>query len=196
MIDIPKYQIPKFQVLSKEYDFKQKTDVKYASYIACMYYEFAYYQMLDFCSTTNKFFEEALPEDSPLIDTYLYKSWSHAYSMYALLRTTIEAVRKVNKEFLSDAEVGDFYKEKIKEIVDIANDVVKHPMFNNNGVIDASYAYRPSALYRWDEIEIQQWSDQTTPSSSLTIAPEKDFYMIQNYLEHIADLFSAKKFQS
>jgi hypothetical protein len=183
MIDHPKYGIPEFLSLANDPVLKTNHELRFAAYTAGLYYEFAYYQMLDFSTVTNEMYEKEPAPNSPETEAYLYRAWSHAYAMYALLRTTIEAVRKINAEVLKK-DVGDFYKNRIKEIVDTANDIVKHPIFNGSG----SYAHRPLSLYRWGDIEIQRWMDQTSDSIQLTVSPEKDFYTIQNYLEHIASL--------
>jgi hypothetical protein len=188
MITISKYQIPKFEEIRNSYDFKDKVELKYASYIACLYYEFAYYRMLGFSDVRDKFFKEN-PSDHNVIYTYLNQSWSEAYSIYALLRTSIEAIRKINKGLLNENQIDSYYKTKIKEIVDITNDIIKHPMFNDpTNPADASQAYRPISLYIDGLIDIERWIDQTTPSSTLTINPMKDFDAMHNYLEYIADL--------
>lgn len=188
MITISKYQIPKFQDIRSGYDFKKRTDLKYAAYIACLYYEFAYYQMLGFSDNNNQFFKEN-PEDAKIIDEYLHKGWSGAYAMYALLRTVIEAVRKINKALVDENSISSHYKTAIKNIVDITNDVVKHPMFNDTtDPSDASQAYRPVSLNIGGEIDIERWVDQASPSSTLEIDPFKDFVTVRNYLEHIAEI--------
>jgi len=189
MIDVSKYKIPKFEAFELSYDFKSKIEIKFATHIAIMYHELAYHQMINFSDINNEFFEKNLPANDTAIDTYLYKAWSSAYSVYALLRTTTEAVRKINKELLNETDIRDSYKTRIKEIIDIANDMIKHPMFNDT---DASCAYLPTGLGRGGEIDVQKWIDKTTPSSTIEIYPEKDFYTICNYLEHIAELITEK----
>ncbi len=189
MISVSKYKIIKFEDFKKSYDFGTNIELKFATHIAIMYYEFAYYQMINFCNTTDEFFKKNLPVDDPAINTYLYEAWSNAYSVYVLLRTTIEAVKKVNKELLKDNNISDFYKKRIKEIIDIANDIVKHPMFNN---VANSCAYLPISLSLGGGIDIQKWVDKTTPSSNIEIDPEKDFYSVCNYFEYIAELISGK----
>lgn len=184
MIDVSKYQIPKFEEFKKTYSFEEKNELKFAAHIATMYHEFAYHQMISFCATNNEFFEKNLPDDDPVINTYLCKAWSNVYSIYVLLRTVIEAVKKINEALLKKDVVENPYKDKIKEIVDIANDIVKHPMFNG----DNSSAYWPNSLGSGDEIDVQKWIDKTTPYSIIKIYPEKDFYIVCNYLEHTAEL--------
>jgi hypothetical protein len=189
MIDVSKYKIPKFENLKKSYDFKLKTEIKFAAHVAIMYHEFAYHQVVNFCDTNCEFFEKNLSENNPAINTYLYKAWSQAYSVYTLLRTTIEATRRINKEFLQNNDIGDFYNRGIKKIADVANDIIKHPMFNGT---NASCAYLPIGLGLGDEIDVQKWTDRTSPSSTIEIYPEEDFYTVCNYLEHIAELIMRK----
>lgn len=190
MIEGYKYSIPKFEEFKKSYNFGEKIEIRFATHIAIMYHEFAYHQMISFCNTNNEFFEKNLPNNDPEINTYLYKAWSNAYSVYVLIRTTIEAVRKINKELLNDVDINDIYKNRIKEIVDVANDMIKHPMFNGT---DKSCAYLPTGLSRGGEIDVQKWIDKTSPSLTIEIYPEKDFYTVCNYLEHIAELLLKKK---
>ncbi len=182
MVDHPKYKIAEFEGLANRKDFQANAELRFAAYTAALYYEFAFYQMMAFSIITSEMFEKEPPENSPEFTTYLYRAWSHAYAMYALLRTTIEAARNINDKLSLD--VGDYYRTRVKEIIDIANDIVKHPVFNGEG----SYAHRPLSLYRWGDIEFQKWTDQTSPSSQINISLEKDFYSIQNYLEHVATL--------
>lgn len=182
MIDHPKYKIPKFEALASHKDVQPNAELRFAVYTACLYYEFAYYRMLDFCTVTNDMYK-ARPEQTAEIDSYLYRAWSDAYAMYALLRTTIDAVRRINSAVLKK-DVDVYYRNRIKDIVDVANDAVKHPTFNGAG----SYAHRPLSLDIAGNIEIQRWADQVSSSTEFTISPEKDFYAVQNYLEHVADL--------
>jgi len=192
MITIPKYQIPKFENIRFNYDFKDRTDLQFASMIACLYYEFAYYQMLGFSDICNQNFKDN-STDNNVRNTYLNRSWSEAYAIYALLRTCIEAVRKINKELLDENRIETYYKNKIKNIVDITNDIIKHPMFNDiNNPKDASQAFRPNSLDIGGNIDVDRWIDQTTPSSTLTISPIQDFESVKNYLEHIAELLKSE----
>ncbi len=190
MITISKYTIPNFEDIRHNYNFKDRIDLKYASYIACLYYEFAYYRMLGFSDIRSRFFKENLP-DNNLINNYLNQSWSEAYSVYALLRTSIEAVRKINKGLLNENLINSYYKTKIKNIINITNDIIKHPMFNDAS--GQSQAYRPISLDIGGNIDIERWIDKTTPSSTLSISPMEDFEAVKNYLEHIAELLKSIK---
>ena len=185
MIEEYKYKIPKFEEFRKIYNFRDKTELKFATHIAIVYHEFAYHQMMSFLETNNEFFEKNLSENDPAINTYLNKAWSNAYSVYALLRTTIEATGKINEKLLEVRDIGNTYKERIKEIVDIANNVVKHPMFNNS--VNSS-ACLPASLTRGGGIGIQKWVGKIAPSSTMEIDPEKDFHTICGYLENVAEL--------
>jgi hypothetical protein len=192
MITIPKYQIPNFQNIRFHYDFGERVDLQFASMIACLYYEFAYYRMLGFSDICNKNFQDNT-NDNRARNTYLNQSWSEAYAMYALLRTCIEAVRKINKELISENKIESYYKDRIKNIVDITNDVIKHPMFNDiNDPKDASQAFRPNGLDIGGNIDVERWIDHNTPSSILTISPMQDFEAVKSYLEHIADILKIK----
>ncbi len=182
MIDVIKYQIPNFEKFEQADVKKQDLEIRFATHIAVMYHEFAYYQMINFCKTSSELFEQNFPNNDPQIDTYLYKAWSSAFGIYALMRTVIEAVRKINDAMLKKNSIAEYYQAKIKKIIDITNDIVKHPMFNGGN----SRAYLPIRIGRGGEIDIQEWIDKTNPSSGVEIYPEEDFYFVCNYLEYIA----------
>lgn len=187
MIEVSKYKIPKFEEFERVHVAGKEPEIRFAARIAVTYHEFAYHQMINFCEVNNHFFEQNLEDNDPEINTYLNKAWADAYSMYALLRTVIEAVRKLNETLLGKATIEDHYKSRIKEIVDIANNMVKHPMFNGEN----SSAYLPTSLGRGGEIDMQKWIDKTSPSSSIEINPEKDFYAVCGYLEYVAEKYQS-----
>lgn len=188
MTKVSKYQIPKFEEFERTGVKKQDAEIRFAARIAVMYYEFAYHQMINFCETNNEFFEQNLPDNDPQISTHLNRGWSNAFGMYTLLRTVIDAVRKINDAILDKNSIEEHYRTKIKEIVDITNDMVKHPIFNGNN----SCAYLPTSLGRSGEIDIQKWTDKNSPSSNVEIYPEKDFYSVCNYMEYVADKLKYK----
>src|SRR5882757_8128315 len=112
MIDHPKYKISKFEGLSTNKDIQPNAELRFAVYTANMYYEFAYYQMLDFCTVKDQMYKQR-PQSGLETSSYLYRAWSDAYAMYALLRTTIEATRKINTGVLKK-NITDFYQGRMK----------------------------------------------------------------------------------
>lgn len=99
------------------------------------YYYFA-------CLQNNLFLEcirEALYNEN--INEYEYNvpmaPFAYAFSVYALIRTSLEACQKLcNALFMlrlneEISKYREYHKEEIKDIIDIANDMVKHPMINN-----------------------------------------------------------------
>src|SRR5271157_4785599 len=124
---LPKYQLPGF---IKFYSFYKFTDLKskQTASLVLSYYDYAYHQMLSLSDTYAEFFKENTDEHHRVM-FYLHKSWSYAFGMYALLRTTIEALSILRKMMGDMAPVSTYYQENIKRIIDIANNIVKHPTF-------------------------------------------------------------------
>ncbi len=193
MIDEAKYQIPQFEKFKKAYSFGEGTDLKFAAAVASMYHEFAFYQMIDFCIGYEEFFKENLPASDPRINTSVHKAWSRAYSMYVLLRTTIEATQKINRALMREGDIESFHKQRIKDIAYIANDVIKHPMFNSTkSGSNESFAYWPASLSRDGGIDVYRWVNQSAPFVTMDLHPEEDFYTVCTYLEHVATVLNKK----
>ncbi len=182
---VPKYQVPKFLEFYASYAFPDAKS-KHTADVALAYYHYAYYQMISFGETYTEFFEVDNPGNGEVM-FYLRKSWSYAFGMYTLLRTTIEAINVMRKMIGDTNTVDTYYQKSIKEIIDIANDIVKHPTFKYGGV---SEACEPQALSMNGEIDIVVWSDSGNPSK-IELNPMKDFYTITNYCEYIAEKVSA-----
>ncbi len=177
----PKYQLPNLlEFLSK---YKTTDDrAKHTLELVWPYYHFAYYQMISLSETSNLFFKEA-PEKNEIITEYLHKSWSYAYGMYTLLRTTLESL-SVFRKMISDAKpVDDYYQKELKRIIFIANDIVKHPMFKHNVV---STGTQPIALSLNGIIDVVVTSHNGKVLKT-EINPIDDFEIIHNYIEYIFD---------
>jgi hypothetical protein len=144
----------------------------------------AYHQMIAHSENCNEFFKDSsAPNDPKLAKMYLYKSWSHAFGMYTLLRTTLETLSVMRKMIGDTKDVDPYYQSNIKRIIDIANDNIKHPSFKY-GV--ESEACEPDTLSINGEIDIITWSKDLSGTRT-AIDPLKDFYTVTNYIEYIAE---------
>ena len=153
---------------------------KHTADVAISYYYYAYYQMMSLSTTYVAFFKEQNPSNDEVMH-YLRQSWSYAFSMYAMLRTMLDALRIMRQMIGDTTPVDASYEENIKRIIDIANDIVKHPTYK---VGVASEACEPLALSLNGEIDIIVWSN-TGQSSKMELSPMKDFEVVHNYAEYI-----------
>ena len=177
-----KYQLPQCLEFYSKYPFPDIKS-KHTANIAISYYYLAYFQMLSLGDAYTTFFKEENPDQDEVM-FHLRKSWSYAFGMYAMLRTTIEALN-IMKKMLKYTIAVDDYQGEIKRIIDIVNNIVKHPTYKH-GVV--SEACEPKALSMNGEIDIIFWSD-SGHSSKIELDPMKDFDIIHNYLEFIANRF-------
>ena len=180
---VQKYSIPQFLEFYAGYKFPDQKS-KHTADVALSYYLYAYHQMMSLSDSYTEFFKKENPTNSEVM-YYMRKSWSYAFAMYALLRTMLEAL-SILRKMLSDAKAVDaYYAENIKRVVDIANDIVKHPTFKHDR---PSNACEPQALSLNGEIDIVIWSD-AGDATKLELNPMQDFYLVRNYLEYIAERF-------
>lgn len=183
MIEVGKYQIPQFEKVLASFKFPDAKS-KHCCFLVRMYYELAYHQMIAHSENCNQFFRGSVGQnDLNKADTYLYRSWSHAFGMYVLLRTALETLSVMRKMIGDTKGVETYYKDNVTRIIDIANDNVKHPSFRHG--VD-SEACEPDSLAIGGEIDIITWS-KTLVSTKSEIDPMKDFYTITNYIEYIAE---------
>ncbi|MFZ4648503.1 MAG: hypothetical protein ACOYMB_02570 [Patescibacteria group bacterium] len=121
-------------------------------------------------------------------DNYLNSSWSFAYGMYGQLRVVIEAARQITKKVNPK-----FYKKKvdfkkIQDIVNIANDIVKHPFEEKEESRKDQhlFAAKPIYLLENNSIAIYRYSKQLNKEETIIINPNNDFLVIRDYLEDLA----------
>ena len=177
----PKYKIPQFLEFYARYNFPDAKS-KHTADVALSYYLYAYHQMISLSDTYTEFFKQENPPHDQVM-FYLRKSWSYAFAMYALLRTALEAL-SIMRKMLKDTEpVSDYYQENIERLINIANDIVKHPTYKHD---EASEACEPQALSMNGEIDVVVWSD-AGDASKIEINPMQDFYLVHNYLEYLAE---------
>lgn len=177
---IQKYELPQFLKYMLRTNFTDDR-AKHTAEIVKSYYDLSYYQMLDLSKTTNEFFDIQDPTQD-IITEYLKKSWSYAYAMYALLRTSIEAL-SIFRQMVGDVrQIDPIYRDELKNIIDIANHIVKHPMFKHGQL---SEGVQPVSLDVGGGIDVAVQSDTTGQITKKELDPMRDFYAIRNYIEHI-----------
>lgn len=177
---IPFYQLPNYLEFLSKYRFPDDRS-KHTAELAWAYYKFSYYQMLTLSKTCNNFFKIENPDHDTVMEN-LNKCWSYAYGMYALLRTTLDAIR-IFRKMVNDKSSHARYYDDVKRIVDIANDVIKHPTFKPNQL---STGTLPISIMIGAEIDVVINSDDGTVKR-MQIDPMKDFKIVRDYLNYIAD---------
>jgi hypothetical protein len=184
MIQQPKYEINSFGELERTKGFGDNPEVRFSARIAVQYYIYAFHEMMSFCDTNNELFKLCSEADEQKISVYRSRAWASAYGMYALLRTVLEATRKI-KSFIPGIDWSDsIYEAPIKNIIDTSNDIVKHPMFNGEG----SSAYLAEAgIGIGGEIELNRWTGLDQNSTIISLSPEKDFTTVAEYLRYFSE---------
>ena len=185
-----KYTIPNFIEFSLQYKFPDAKS-KHTAQMAVSYYLYSYHQMISFSDSYTEFFKKQNPSHNE-VAFYLCKSWSYAFAMYALLRTSLEALSIMRKMLGDVSSVDKYYEENIKRLADIGNDIIKHPTYKHGSV---SEACEPQALSLNGEIDIVIFSNSGAVSK-LELDPMEDFYLVTNYLEYLAERLFPKNTRS
>lgn len=178
-----KYATPDFLEFYARFQFPDEKS-KHTADIARSYYIYAKYQYFAYVETYDEFFHIENPDHNQVME-HLRESWSFAFGMYGQLRTTIEALSRMRKMLGDSQSIDRYYEENVSRLVNIMNDVVKHPMYKHS---EPSEACEPQALSIGGEIDIINWSDKGE-SSKETLDPRKDFMVIHDYLEYLAKKF-------
>lgn len=183
MIQHPKYEINGFGELERNKGFGDNPEIRFSARIAVQYYMYAFHEMMNFCDVVNQLFKLGPDADEQEIAVYRSRAWASAYGMYALLRTVLEATRKIRVSIPGIDWSDNIYDASIKTIIDTANDVVKHPMFSGKN----SNAYLAEAGIGIDgEIELNKWTGLDQSSTNISLYPEKDFATVAEYLRYFA----------
>lgn len=181
----PKYEISQFWDLEQRKGFGEDLEVRFAARIAAMYYIYARHEMFSFCEINNELFEgqrEGRIKDDE-IPIYISRAWAAAFGMYALLRTVLEATKKIREAHPTIDWSDNVYQESIGVLIRFTNDAVKHPMFNGKG----SKAYMAEQGISIDgSIELLEFSGVDTPAVVKTVEPEKDLTTVRNYIAYLA----------
>jgi len=81
-------------------------------------------------------------------------------------------------------QIDSVYRDDLIRIIDIANNIVKHPMYKHNQLSEGA---QPVALDISGGIDVAIQSDITGQINKKELNPMKDFYAVRNYIEHIFD---------
>jgi len=136
--------------------------------------------MIALSDTCNNFFRKNT-EDDDEIDESMQKCWSFAYGMYVHLRTVIDTIKNIRILIDDKNDIDKYYKLRIKEIIDVTNDIVKHPLFKTD--MSNSMASQPQTLSIDGSIDIVLWFGGR--ATKKTLSPEKNFVIVRNYMESI-----------
>jgi hypothetical protein len=179
----PKYSIEEFAYLDQSKGFGNDVEIRFAGRIAVQYYIYACHEMFSFLETRDELFSKNLSENDPLEPVYISKAWAAALGMYMHLRTVLEATRKI-REYHSKTDWPDnVHKESIRRILDTANNVVKHPMFNGAG----SKAYMSEkSIDIGGTIELYEFVDLDSLATTVSLKPEGDLTTVAEYMRYLA----------
>ncbi len=175
-----KYQLPVFVEFFCRYKFPDDKS-HYNANVAFTYYTYAYHQLITYTETYVSLFKMSNPSN----DEVLYisrKAWSYALSMYVMLRVALEALQHMRNMLGDKGQVID----SVQGVIDIANEVAKHPAFNSN---QDSSAREPWSISVNGEFDIITWAEDGTSSILATRRPEGDFMIIHDYMESMAQKF-------
>ena len=175
-----KYHLPKFLEFLSVYEFKSEK-AEHTARIAYLYYDLAYHQMISLHESCSSFFKVEEPAHDEINDS-LHRSWAFAYGMYALMRTAMDGLRIMRQMEEDLTAVDTYWETEITRLVNIANDIVKHPTFK--AVQSGSLAVEPQALQMNCEIDVVFWSEKGFQERR-ELDPMHDFNMIHDYFEYI-----------
>jgi len=118
--------------------------------------------------------------------------YSSCFAMYAHIRTCLEANKRLADELQrlkSDTELKEFrdqHSAHIQNIIDIANNIVKHPLDKNGKV----QFYEPGGFDNVGEVTIYEWSSTDDHHFELPkIHPLKDLQRVFDYLETVSVIY-------
>lgn len=151
------------------------------------YFYFAELQIRNFELNCGKFF------DRNNSINYSEACYSNAFSFYVLIRTCLEASQALCDEMQKSKNTEKLkkYREdnfvKIKKIIDIANNIVKHPL--KDRATNQIFFYEPSGLDNSGNMDINEWSNSHNMLKVLEINPIEDCDYIYKYLEDLALIY-------
>jgi len=151
------------------------------------YFYFAELQIRDFERNCGMYFDR-----NNTID-YSEACYSNSFSFYALIRTCLEASKILSSEIQKREKTGKLEKyrqehfKEIKKIIDIANNIVKHPQ--KNPMTNKIFFYEPGGLDNFGNMGIYEWSNPHNMLKVLEINPIKDCNVVYKYLEDLAPIY-------
>lgn len=118
--------------------------------------------------------------------------YSSCFAMYAHIRTCLEANKRLGDELQSlgpHTELQEFRSQnfaQIQSIVNIANNIVKHPLDKDGKVL----FYEPGGFNNAGEVTVYEWSSTDDDYFELPkIHPIKDLQTIHSYLEKVSAFY-------
>lgn len=116
---------------------------------------------------------------------------SYCLGFYTLIRTSLEASRRLSDEIQKDDASGELKKYRdenlvsIKNIINIANDFIKHPLEDDTR--NKVKFYEPGSLDNFGNVGMYEWSIKDVDYFEVPeINPIKDCDTVYKYLEGLA----------
>ncbi len=126
--------------------------------------------------------------------------FANAFGIYTLIRTSLEACRKLcdaclktylNKELI---EYRESHKKEIQNIINIANDMIKHPIVNNPPEEKTKISLPCSYGIGGDiGFDLWEWEEKDWKLSTKIVNPGKDIKIVKSYFEGMADILMKLK---
>ncbi len=183
------------QILNKYNQFLEKfpqewEDISGLAYTPLRYFYLADVQIKGFSVALDREFEE-FHKPQPI--DYSEQCYSYCYGFYALIRTCLEVSSKFSNKFQERSFSADLEnyrnlaEDKIKEIINIANNCIKHPAGNKDKVT----WYEPGGLDSDGKLSINEWSTtEREHFAILTVSPVQDLNTVFGHLERLAELYT------
>ncbi len=120
---------------------------------------------------------------------------SHCFAFYTLIRTCLEAAKKVSdfmQKFDNSGELKKYREEnkiRIKDIIKTANRFVKHPLANPNK--NQFEFYQPGGLDISGNVSMYEWSAKNDRHFEVPeVNPVDDCDSVFEYLEGLANIYT------
>lgn len=130
---------------------------------------------------------QSFNKDASQID-YTERCYSYCYGFYALIRTSLEASRRLSNEMAEKdkgAELQEYRNSQqrlIKPIIKISNDIIKHPLADKSR--NKKVFYQPGGLDSTGKVSIYEWSlEKKKDLEVFEIHPTRDFDTTYEHLE-------------
>lgn len=182
-------KLNKFSSFFGKFVFPDIVVVHYAT-TTRRYYNFAYFQIITYQNEVAKHFE---PNNDIQADSW-QDTFTYAFGFYVLMRTSIQACQKLCDAIASTnidnnnelKKYRDAHHLSIKKIVDVANEIIKHPFAEPT-------ASQPGGLDISGTMTIYQWTPKNDSFGTLEINPFQDLKTIHAYIEGLAEILIANK---
>ena len=184
----PHCSLTKFSKFVDEFVFSDVNTKHYAT-TADLYFRFAYFQYVAYQIEMLKNFA---PDNDVKEDSW-QDSFTFAFGFYALMRTSLQACRRLCNVLEIQYKSGklkehrESYRDSIKRIMDVANDIIVHPFAEPTGnSIGGQDHMGAMSFYQWDWDSTLKHVDGFKET---TINPGEDLKTVHAYIEGIAEAF-------